>query len=188
MPFPMGPSAIKAEQQPADLKFLLTDAGRSLLAELDLELLPLDGEPPGVFEEFERKPRADDDVANLEALREVLGYATWIVEAVEDNGTLYGYWHGPDAEPATEAAIVTYDSEGTLDTACGNSLIEALVLKACYENEGRFAALKQRLSDHGVTLKATTWETYSSRPCKTNPQKLHNEIYERNQAKASAGS
>lgn len=136
-------------------------------------------------EEFEDEPDEDDDTANLEALREVLGYATWVVEAVEDNGTLYGYWHGPEQVPATEAPIVTYDSEGTLSLASGESLLEALVCKACYENDDRFAALKQRLAAHGIVLTATTWANYDqARPCQTDPETLHEQLYDRNREAA----
>jgi hypothetical protein len=183
----LGSKNTPAGAWPADLKFLHTDAGGDLGRELDLVLLEADGDAPDVLEEFDGPtPKNKDHAANYAALKEVLGMATWVIEAVEREGTLYGYWHGPEGVPLKDAPIVSYDSEGTISLKSGQSLLEVLICDACYEDDDRFDELKKRVAKHGVKLTAATWANYDSpRPCKTDPKELHDKLYEQNKKKAA---
>jgi hypothetical protein len=179
MRFKLGCGTTPASDRPKDLEFLMSDAGRAFAGELDLAVLSLDGDVPGVLEEFAGEvPANHDHAANFQALRDVLGLVTFVVEAYEDNGKLYGYWHGPEGAPLREAPIVSYDSEGTVSLESGESLLEALVCKASYEDDDKFAALQKKLAERGVAIGATSWKNWGRRlPCKSDPEKLHDELY-----------
>ena len=186
MKLTLGASAVAASDRPKDLLFLESDDAAEFLEELDLTLLAAGGAVPDVLLEFEgAPPKNPDGAANFNALLEVLGYVTFVVEAYEENGKLYGYWHGPEGTPMKDAAIVSYDSEGTISLESGDSVLEVIVCRASYENEEKFAELKSRLAEHGVTFAAKSWKNYGkARPCQTNPEKLHLKLYEQNGAKA----
>jgi hypothetical protein len=138
-----------------------------------------DGETPGVLEEFaEEAPTDNEQAANFRALKEVLGQATFIAEAYEDNGKLWGYWRGPEGNAIKDAPIVSYDSEGTIEIESGESLLEALVCHASYENDAKFESLKAKLAAHGIQIGATSWKNWGRRrKSKTDPAQLHDELY-----------
>lgn len=179
MTFKIGAKSIAKTEQPADLQFWTGKSAKQLLASLDLRMLSPD-DLPDVLEEFESPPTTKDKdvLANVRALQEVLGMVTFVVEAEEDNGTLYGYWHGPEGTPAKDAPIVSYDSEGTIELACGTSLSDVLVAKASYEDDEQFAELKAALGKHGIELSGDSASDYfDTPPCKTDPAKLHDKLY-----------
>lgn len=175
MTFKLGAQTIPKAEQPADLQFWSSKAAAKLRASLDLRMLAPDSATPDVLEEFDSPPTTTDKdvLANVRALAEVLAMVTFVVEAEEDNGTLYGYWHGPEGTPAKDAAIVSYDSEGTIELQDGMTLSDVLVSKASDEDEERFEELMTALAKHGIEV-SSELETPS---CKTDPAKLHDKLY-----------
>jgi len=179
MGFKIGVKTISAKEMPKDLAFLTSAAAEAISEDLD-SIQVLTG-TPDLLEEFdEDEPDDPGHAANRKALAEVLGMVTFVVEACEDNGTLYGYWHGPEKTPIAEAPIVSYDSEGTISLESGKTLVDVLVCNASYENQARFDRVKAVLEANDIPLHATAWNKPSkSKQPPTDPEKLHDELFEK---------
>jgi hypothetical protein len=184
----LGVAHLPEAQRPADLAFLASEEGEDLRDELEVSILDAEA-PPDLFEEFEGDPDDNPDVeANRLALREVLGMVTWVVEAYEDNGKLYGYWHGPEGVPLAESAIVTYDSEGTIELESGRLLVEVLAAKKAFDvsfdeddedavRDEAFQQYAERLARHGIVFSAAKPDDLATPSVKTAPDKLHEQLY-----------
>ena len=128
--------------------------------------------------------RADPDIqANIAAVEQVARMITFV--ARDDDGNLYGYWHGKSNRPLEDAPIVQYDTEGQFDIMPGASLTEAFAAWYCYDNDEWFDEIKQGFAELDVDFICDSWQAVydSAEEWADDPAELHNEMYDAERAK-----
>lgn len=172
-----GYQRIPSKDQPRDLKAIAKSRCDALMDELKLQLLSSRDEMPDVLRELEEGPSDD---ANYIALREVLGYVTFVLE--DQDQAVHGYWHGPEGLAASKSPIISYDTEGTIELLEGRGLLEAMIGKASDARDDgapaeNFAHFMSLLDGEDLGISAKSPSKLVTPRHKTNPKRLHSKLY-----------
>lgn len=118
--------------------------------------------------------RAEPGIAaGLRAHADTIALVTWAAE--DENESAWGYWHGPENTPISEAPIVQLDSEGTYQLLPGASLSDALAW-ALDDYSHTFAEFVELCAEAGVHLSASEPDELpdpSERPVLSDPNDVH---------------
>jgi hypothetical protein len=176
---------------PADLRILLllqwqrgaANAGADPLAEMSVKLLEA-GETHDMLDlsYLNDDDRANPDImANVAAMQSTCEHAAFV--ASDQDGSLVGYWFGPENVAIGDAAIFKLDSEGQFLLLEGRTLSEALLGNHVFEDTEKFAQLKAKFADVGVEIRGDSWDELPYPNPPSDPGTFHEERYEENLAK-----
>jgi hypothetical protein len=121
------------------------------------------------------KDRADPDImANIKAIDVITAMCSFVAE--DDDSALFGYWHGPQNLPASEAPIITFNTEGQFELSGGRNLAEALMSHWIFE-EDEFEQRKGWFAQYGVDIVATSLDDFPVPETDVLPEELHEQRY-----------
>jgi hypothetical protein len=103
--------------------------------------------------------------------------------ARDGDGSLVGYWFGPENFDIGAAPILKLDTEGQFSVLEGRFLSEALLGNHVFEDAEKFAQLKKSFAKAGIVIVADSWDelVYPTPP--TDPGVFHEQRYEENLSK-----
>lgn len=155
------------------------EAFNDALSDLGYRLLAAD-DAPTLLDHGYLSPaeRADPSIAaNLVAIDEVCAQISFFAE--DDQGNLFGYWHGPERTALAAAPLVKFDNEGQFSLLQGRGLIEALIGDRVFDDDEAFAGHAQCFQGLGFTVAARTWHELADPHAASDPAQCHEAGYAR---------
>ena len=183
---------LKSQAVPPDLRALLDAAGAAGDIDPLRELLGFSLLVPGrnypllTGSYLNDSDRQNPDImANVAAIHDVLALITIVAES--EDRDMIGYWHGPERTPIGKAPIVKFDTEGTFSLMQGRHLSEAMLGNYTFDDAVRFAGGRAWLTGLGIPIDAMNWRELSTPKASTQPDKLHDLLYEQKRIAAGSG-
>ena len=121
-------------------------------------------------------------MANVAAAISTCAHAAFI--ARDNDGSMFGYWFGPENVDIGAAPVMKVDTEEQFLLLEGRSLSEALLGHHVFEDVEKFAKLKQSFASIGIAIIANSWDELPYPNPPTDPASFHEERYEENRSKA----
>ena len=121
--------------------------------------------------------RANPDImANVRAIGDIVGMSSFIGE--DDDGGVFGYWHGPEQIDAGKAALIRLDTEGQFSLYQGHTLADALVSSWIFD-EDDFKQIKTWLANFDITISADNLDDFPEPQSPSQPDDMHHDLYEK---------
>jgi len=169
------------KELPNDLRVLIDniDCCKNLLNQIKCRFIDSDNIPMLLSQDYLNDNDKQDKyiMANISATNKVFEYITFIVETVD--GSVAGYWHGPENIDIQLAPIVMYDTEGQFSILNGKSLIEAIVGDYLFDDDEKFLFFQNQFQKCGINISAK-WSDLVQKTPTTIPNILHNTLYKEN--------
>lgn len=120
-------------------------------------------------------------MANVRATDRVAGLATWLL--VSEDRAAFGYWRGPHEISLDEAPIVQYDNEGQFQLLASDGIAAALAVRSSWDDEDEYESIREEFAEIGIILPATLAEAEVWPEISPEPNDLHRQYYQEEQAK-----
>jgi hypothetical protein len=118
-----------------------------------------------------------ETMANVAAIDEVFKFITFVAEDVD--GQLFGYWHGSENTPLSNAPIVKYGSEGQFEILKGANFTEAIIGDSACGDEQEFVKTREWVTTTlGIEI-STSLNLLYMPELAIEPRELHASTYEK---------
>jgi len=166
---------------PIDLQMLIEnyDCCEELLEEMECRFFETDEVHNLISHSYlsDGDKKSKETMANVSAIDEVFKFITFVMEAID--GNLVGYWHGPEGADVTKSPIVMYTTEGQFRILPGSNIVEALVGDYIFDEDDEFLEFQDQFKECGIDI-VSKWDDLVEIELKTDPSKLHEELYSTN--------